>query len=160
MGPWPAVRQRALPSGGKRSPLRWRTCFLRVARAVRPSLDLVDEFLRAVEAPAPMRLDQLVAFGPLLQLAHPGRRPGRRLTIEPATAARQALESLVLVGRFDARDLRGDRGVRRALDAMASGPLAILQRVGPRRTLYVLEPAAAKFAAAISAMLDEPLTPE
>jgi len=112
----------------------------RLGTAAIPHLDEAQDAMEAVEAPPAFAGDLMVRLAPLTAVASPGPRAGRPVSAETQAAAREALESLLLIGRASVRGMRSNTALRRVLDDLAEGTDALLLRQGRHGTLYVLRP--------------------
>ncbi len=114
----------------------------RTVAAACPILDGLWLLSEEVEAPPADGLDLLLALAPLLRVANPEPRPegGGSPSADTVAKARLAVQVLLQLGRFDARGVKGSTTLRKALEEMAQGPDPLLERQGPRGTLFVVRP--------------------
>lgn len=137
-----AGRRRAADAEASLAPEAVADLLRRFAGAAAPLLEEAREVVEEVEESAQAPIELLLRLTPLLALAAPPlrRSPGRPVSEVGRAAAREAVESLLHIGRVTTRGLRGGTALRRVLDDMAEGENAVLRRYGATGASFALRP--------------------
>lgn len=114
----------------------------RFAMAAAPLLEEAREVVEEVEESVHTPIELLLRLTPLFALAAPSLRrgAGRPVSESGGAAAREAVESLLHIGRITTRGLRSGSALRRVLDELAEGKDAVLRRYGAKGASFALRP--------------------